>query len=347
MSETSPEVELSIDGAVFTAWSTLAYTEVYDGVATLDLSAPWDPERAEALQAFAPLSLVDVELKLDSDSIYFGTALDPDITVTEDDRSISHTSYSKPGVLQDNTMPPESFPLEWTNAPFSKIAEDVCGAFDLEVEIDPQLEKFKRASLKPEDKPWDFLVELAKQRDALVASTRSGAVSIFRPADSLDPVAILVEGEPALSSIVPKFNAREYHSDVTCTAGRKLGRRGGKATAQNTLYSGSRRPLIQCVDKSDRGDLVGASTAALGRVFAGAAGWRCVVPSWLTDSGSLWAAGQFVRVKATSCYIRREFDFRIRAVNLMMEPDAWWAELDIVLPESFTGTVPKDVPWLA
>lgn len=344
-----PEVMLQIEDKQFDAFAQLTWSELYDGVSTLDLEAPWDPSQADALQAFAPLSMVPVTLIADHGIVYSGVSLDPNIITSDKEISIVHTSYSQGGKLQDVSMPPESFPLEWVNAPLKKIGDDVCAAFGLEFDagLEIENEKFKRATLKSEDSPWEFLAELAKQKDALLATTRTGGVAMFRAFKKTEPLATLIEGEAMLTSIAPRFNSREYYSDITCTSGTKLGRKGGRATTKNTLYKGDRRPLIKTADKSDRGDLNKASSAAVGRMFGGAAGWRVVVPTWFMDNGWLWENGRFVTVHAPSCYIRRRTDLLIRGTTFVLTKDSWWAELDLVLADSFTDQIPTEVPWLA
>lgn len=349
MSEDPEKVSISIDGKKFSEWSDVEITLNLDGNSTCAFTAPMEPEREEFRKTFEPFSFKSVEIETNDESLFSGTMLTPDPTTEKDGRFVVAQCYSKPGVLDDCTLPADMFPLEFNGLTLKQIATLCCEPFGIEVVTPLPLlvpdPPFARINCDPESKVSDFLSDLAKQRNLLISSTKEGKLEFLRPFPSGLPVVVLEEGKQPLASVKAEFNAQEYYSEVTSLGTKKLGGKNGRDTAKNPWLTSTRRPLNFKVDASEAASMGDATTAKLGRMFANMVSYSFELPTWRNPAGNLWNPGQFLTLKAPGAMVYKPTLLMMRTIVLSQRKDVRTARFNVVLPGSFSGEAPKVRPW--
>ena len=92
-------------------------------------------------------------------------------------------------------------------------------------------------------------------------------------------------------------------------------------------------------------DVKAAVEAKAGRMFGNMAAYSVTVSTWRDPQGDLWEPNTTVKLLAPGAMIYNEYEFVIRSVDLDVEGDKRTATLDLVIPGSFSGVIPKVLPW--
>lgn len=364
----SEKIELKIAGKSFANWFDLEVTLSVDTFDQVSFSAPFEPSRKEFRSIFKPFSYAPVELFLDGSPLFSGTMVDISPSVDGDSRSVQVKCYAFPGVLCDCTAPTgEGYkgrrPKGAIKTQFNKgltlqnIAQQLCDPFDLDCEFRGDVgAAFPRVSIKIEEKIHGFLVPLAKQRGFVITNTEAGKLLFWKTIRRGVPVADFVEGVAPLPKVSASFSPQDYHSQITGYSPAKKGSPGGVSTARNPwlgkgLDSGSPineyRPLSCKFDDTERADAPNSVLAKMGRMFAACAAFTIDdLPTWRDPDGKLWDPNTIITLLAPSAMIYRQSEFVIRDVKLRQSTDKLSASLNLVLPGSFSGEIPSQLPWV-
>ena len=341
-------VSLKIDGDEWVEWHDISLTVAIDEPSTISLTAPWDPERRDMREAFKPYQYQDIAVAVEGEQVFAGYALTPNPQDNSGDSQITLTGYAKAGVLQDVTMPADAWPLELNKLKFDGIASRLTRPFGFGAQAWPGTDvgaQFERVEIESADGVWAKLTELAKQRNLLLSSAPNGDLLYRGYPVALATVLDLERGKPPLVSCTARFNGQVYISEATATASTKLGAKGGKQTFKNTALSGRVRPMVFQAEDSEKGDLLSAAKAKMGRIFAESATWEVVVPQWRDDNGDLLTPGNFVSILNPGAMIYSRQRMMIRKVTFSQGTDSQSATIELVLKEAFSGEIPEGFPW--
>jgi prophage tail gpP-like protein len=202
---------------------------------------------------------------------------------------------------------------------------------------------FARVALDPEQKIQDFLAELAKLRNLVIADTPGGDLWFRKSVSTGSPVAKL-KGQP-LVSVKAQFNPQDYFSEITGIAKATRKKKGGKYTVKNDHISGVLRPFTFKPDDLERADIPGAARSKFGRMFGNMVSYTATLPTWRDPDGVLFEPNTTIKITAPDAMIYRETEFLIREVTLKQTADSKTAELGLSLPGAFSGEAPSVFPW--
>ena len=73
--------------------------------------------------------------------------------------------------------------------------------------------------------------------------------------------------------------------------------------------------------------------------------YNLVVNTWRNESGNLWEPNDFIEVYAPSAFVYEPYSFMIRGVEFSKDSNGFSATLNLVLPGSFSNSVPDILPW--
>ncbi len=260
-------------------------------------------------------------------------------------REVSISAYSLPGVLMDCTPPASAFPLEFYNTDLKYIARQVVRPFGLIVKFTtPAGPKFEQVSCDVEKKVFEFLVDLAQQRNIIISDSEAGELVFESPIPPGKPVAILKQGDPTLVSVTPQFQGQNYYSHVTGIGAAVPGLPGQQFTVKNPRVK-TLRPYVFKVSDTMSMDIKSAVQAKAGRMLANMAAYTIRVPTWRDPAGALWAPNTTVKVQAPGAMINNEYEFLIRSVTLERSATGMAAALNLVIPGAFRGSIPEAMPW--
>jgi prophage tail gpP-like protein len=369
---TPRELAIRIAGEQFRFWSEIEVGRHLDSYSTVDVKAPYEPDREEFRAAFTPFTYPDFDVLRGGKPLFTGTlvTVEPDIDAKK--RAVSGSGYAKPGVLVDCTLP-QGIEREFRKMTLRDIALAVTERFGIDVEFRgdpgaaftagglelaatpvPRLEtqiisvsgaRFTKQKIEVTQKVHDFLESLAQQRNFVLSSTASGALLFWKSTKGGAPRARLKSGVRPVVSVKPIFRSQHYFSEIT---GYSTSRRKRRAhhTERNPWLSGSKfRPHAKIFNDVEAGDIPEATKAELGRMFGEAASWEIEVPTHEDPQGQLWEPNTTITLEAPDAMIYRETELVVRSVFLRQKKEAESAKLVVVLPGAFSGEVPKELPW--
>lgn len=332
------QVSIFVGNENLTIWDRITITRRLDSLDTFALSAPNNPK-------LRPLSYEPTAISVGSVPLFTGWLVDVTPQVQANRNTDEVSGYSLPGLLNDCMMPSTAYPIEYNEQPLALIAQNVLNPFSLaaqfeEVEATP----FEFVSLDVTDRVLPWLTKLAQQRKLVIGSTPLGQLAFRRPAKGV-PVAKLTEGTSPLTSISPQFDPQRYYSSVTGVQPALVGLPGQTYTVRNPFAGVAPRPYVYQVDDVIEGDVKAAVETKAALMFAKAATYRVVVNTWRTPAGQLWEPGDTVQLGAPSAKVDSAYDFLIRSVSFTASRSGRTAELELIIPEAFSGEIPSEVPW--
>lgn len=340
------EVAVLLRGTLFRYWEEINITRSVDTFDTVMLSAPLSVENPGFRRLVRPFSFDNFDIHIGGEHLFTGTLTGVSPDLSDRARRVDLSGYSLPGVLQDCTPPVDAYPVEFNDLNLEQIARTVAGYFGIGVEfqVDPG-PVFSRAGMNEGKKVLPFLIGLSQQRRVVISSTPRGNLVFHRPDVATVPDATFVEGQRPLQSVATSFDPQSYYSHITGVPPQLIGIGAGPSfTARNPLVS-SLRPFTFTAEDSEYSDIETIVNAKLGRMYANAVGYTITVTTWRTNSGKLFAPGMTVRVTAPGAMVYNPYDFLVRRVTLVRSSKGEGAQLDLVLPGSFSGEAPGRMPW--
>jgi prophage tail gpP-like protein/phage tail protein X len=344
--QTENEVALLVDGERFRFWDSVRVTRSIDAMDTVEFGGPFDSTAPGMRETFRPFSYKALDIKVGGDQLFAGTMVAVDPVIANESITIAASGYSLPGVLNDCTPPPSSFPLEFNGQDLRGIAASIAGDFGLAVEFpDGPGPAFERVACDPGKKALAFLIELAQQRNLIVTNTAAGALVFFRPAPVGIPVAKLRQGESPVLSVTPMFSPQQYHSHITGIEPVVVGLAGSQFTVKNPRLQGVVRPITFTAQDVEGGDIAAAVEAKASRMFGSMASYAVRVSTWRDANGQLWAPDTTVTLEAPDAMVYSDYSFIVRSVAFDRDGTTETATLDLVIPGSFSGQQPEALPW--
>jgi prophage tail gpP-like protein len=342
-------VAITLDsGERFGFWSEVEIARGLDCYTALSISGPFDHGRTEVRRAFQPLTFKRVTVTVGGELVLTGRIKDTAPNVDPGMSSIGLTAYSLAQTLAEINPADELLPLEYNGLDLRQIGDKlVTASIGERPEFDgPPGATFARVRCEPDSSIHSFLVDLAVQRAFVLADSPNGAPLFRSEAKPGAPVARL-RGQP-ICRIEAQIDPAQWYSTVTGRATRKSGRKGARFTARNPLYRGDFhvRPYVTQLSDTESADMPRAVNAIIGRMVASVVRYRIDdLPTWRDPQGKLWAPNTTVTVLAPEAMIYRETELMIRSVRLRQSAESETASLELTLPGSFGGTLPKGMPW--
>jgi len=343
-------------GKLFAFFTEVEITLSLDAFDTIALAAPFDASNKVFREVFRPFKYKPARVLANLETMFDGTCVDIRPGFDAQSKTVSVEAYSKPGVYHDCTADvlKGAHKLEWHDCNLRTIAEQLSQPFGIDVEfrglqpgekVDPG-PKFKKVAIGLEKKIHEFLADLAKQRTYVMTNSREGRLLFWKSVTESVPVARLVEGVAPVSKVEPNYSAQEYYSHITgFTPWRK--RRGGNShTFPNPWLDKVYRPISCKFDDTEKADAAEATRAKAGRMFGNIASWVIDdLPGWRDPNGDIWQPNRTVTLLAPDAMVYSEVELIIRNAKLHQNATKEWTTLEVVLPGSFSGEIPKKLPW--
>lgn len=344
----SERVSVTFDsGQRFGEWSDIELQYGIDVYTALSLSGPFDHERQEVREAFQPLAFQAVTASVGDELVLTGRVKDISPATDAGASTVGVSVYSLPFDLTEVCAPVDLWPLEFSGLDLEQIARRLVTStlgIDVAFEGRPGA-KFARIRSEPDGVLHPFLVELALQRGFVLSDLPSGALLFRSEASTGAPVARL-RGQP-LVRVTAEFAPSSWFGRITGRASQRAGAAGSQFSEYNPLYRPFHpRAYTMTLGDTDSADVPRAVRAAIGRMVAGVVRYTVEdLPTWRDPQGELWRPNTTVTVLAPEAMIYRETELLIRAVRLRQTADSETATLELVLPGTFGGALPRELPW--
>lgn len=341
------EVAISIRGKRFRFWDSVRLTRSIDSMDTVAFDAPFESDLPEFRKNFKPFSYNDVDIIIGGKLLFTGTMVTPLPILENNQKIISVSCYSLPGVIND-CPPPASMAdkLEFNGQGLKEIAEALTKPFGFSVEFTAdQGAVFDTVAIKQDEKILLFLIELAKQRNLIISSNESGALLFQQSIKTGSPVARLKQGQSPVLSVTPNFNSQEYYSHVTGFEPTDPVFSSSQHTVKNNRLKGVLRPLCYNVTDTAGGDIKAAVQSKIGRMFGNMVTYSIHMDTWRDPKGNLWEPNTTITLTASDAMVYKEYEFIIRSIDFDKDSVSKSATLHVVLPGAFSGEIPEALPW--
>lgn len=354
----TPEIEESvnvqIDKNYFGNWTEVEIELGIDSFSTASFTAPFERGRAEFRELFRPFKYREFEVDTHLVTLFKGYGVNTSPKTSSSESSVTFGGYAKPGSFCDCTIP--VFDKNSDKAPpkreFKKvglraIAESLCAPFGIELDFaGPEGKPFDKVCIAPDKKIFDFLKELAQQRNLVINNTTGGKLRFWQSVKPGNPVARFEDGRSPCGAVEAEFSPQEYFSQITGFASRKRGKAPVKWTETNPWLTQPLRSHTFKLEDTERADAREATQAKMGRMFANIVTYTIPnIPTWRDPSGELWQPNTTVELLAPDAMVYGWTEMLIRKVKLKQTKDATTADLVVCLPGAFNGKTPNRLPW--
>lgn len=346
------EMAVLINGKRFKFWDKIRITKSLDTLSTVEFSAPFDINIPNFKDTFRPFSYNDVVVTVGGDPIFTGTMLTPKPVIENGGKIVSISCYSTPGVLNDCTPPASMFNdgqnrLEFNGQGLLQIIPTLVEPFGISVDFqgDPGAIFEPRVAIDPGKKILTFIIELLQQRNLVLSDDEKGKLVIWNSIDVGAPVGKLDQGVSPVLSVTPFFTEQEYFSHITGIEPVVVGLAGSQFTVKNPQLPGVVRPFTFTAPDTTGSTVKAAVEAKAGRMFGNMVSYSVRVATHRDPSGNRWAANTSIMLRAPDAMIYNDYEFIIRSVEFDKDAKTETATLNLVLPGSFSGKIPNNLPW--
>lgn len=341
------ELPGALAGRISRAMNRIASGFVFD--------VPFDITSREELDLFRPYTYHTAQL-------YIGGELY--ITAVASNWTYSASSDGTIATIECRTTPGEMLECMGMRSSYTfragmsllKICQEVASPYGItcysasgtggvvEGESDITSEKFGRVEQDITETDAAFLERLALAKGFLLTSRPDGNLLLTRANTKDAPAFRLVYGEAPVLSIGASFDGtKRYRKWMGVTD------ESGVSSISATLYDKTvprERGFVFKADESDEGNIEQAIRWRMSKSIAESAAIPVQVVGWRTPDGELWAENMKGTITAPDVFILRETPVIIESVELTKDAGGDIASLMVVLPESYTTTMPKQpYPW--
>jgi prophage tail gpP-like protein len=342
------DVSIVIDGKKFIGFTGYEINLSYDSLDTFSFSAPYGIAVKDLKEAILPFAFKDCAVYYNGEILFKGTLLTPDPELQAEATEITLQGYPLCAILNDCTVPPSKYPADYNNLTIQDIADPIGEAYGISIVYkDGPGDPFIDVSYEPTETVLSFLLKLSQQRKLLFTNDENGRLVFFK-SQKESAFMSFKEGKSPLVSISPQFNPQGFFSHITGHTKTDSEKDALSFTWENTwlINKGiTRHKTIMIDDAITSSDLENAVKAHAGRMFADCVSYNLKCDTHLNEKGKLFKKGMTVCIEAPGAMITKQSNFIARNIKLLRNAESKTAELELVLPGSFTEELPEALPW--
>ena len=273
------------------------------------------------------------------------------------------SGYSLSGVLQDSSIPIESFPLQSDGLSLKEIANKLTNPFGITAIIGSTgtsiVKKEKSFIEKGQElvddvmssvigkteadigsSPAEYLGKLASERNLVLTSTAGGNILFTRGARGKAPILDFEPSTPAIEYDLD-FNGQAMHSDITVVKEPDAdGGNAGQSTVKNPFVPFTFRPkVIVQSSGTDIDTLAAAKTARASELSA--LKLKIKLSRWDDIFGKLIKPNNIITIRNPELSIFEKSKFFIESVNITEDQqNGQMSTLNCVVPAVYDGSEP-------
>jgi prophage tail gpP-like protein/phage tail protein X len=340
------DVEIYIDGSRFEFWESLTITRSLDSIDSFSFSAPFEFDSPGFRNLFVPFTYKPILIYVGSDLILKGIVISIRPNLDSRSSTIEVTGYSLPGILNDCNMPYQPNKFEFLNVNLLDIAKALSKPFGLSVNASVNVGAvFPTVKIKPTQKIYNFLSDLAKKRNLILSNNLEGELIFLQSGETGNPVANLEVGKGVVTAISADFNEQEYYSHLTGITFVDTDIPGGQYTEKNPFLLNRIRPITFTAKDTDTANIKTTVNAKTGRMFANMLTYSISVASWIDTNRKLWEPNTTISLLAPQVFVYNKYDFIVRSVEFTKDANSETAIIELIPPGGFSGKIPEKLPW--
>jgi len=303
----------------------------------------FNPENDDHKELFKPLQYYKVEIFNDSNVLSFtGTILNHSFQSDQNVNLLVLSGYSLSGILEDVVIPVNQYPLESNNRSLKDIATRLCGFYGIGLYIDDSVINetnaiFKKTTASATDTIKDYLSRLTSQKNIVLSHNAKGQVVLFKPSDNQKIRYFFNKGNSL--SMTANYNGQAMHSHLSVVRQPSQDNAGVSTvdSIQNPLIK-TYRPTTKILSSGEDTDTRKAADNELASELKAIA--ITVNLKGLFDD---IYPGEIVNVHCHEIYSFAYSRYMVSDVTLNFNEKSDTTTLNLVLPETYTGQLPKDI----
>lgn len=264
--------------------------------------------------------------------------------LANDGRTKELAGFSLTADIIDSNLQP---PYEKAKINLFQRAQELCRPHGISVEVDEDTDfggTFSRVTASENDKIFNHLNELARQRSVLLSSTPDGNLLLTNAKIDSEIVGTISEANLPAQEFSAEFDGRKRFGTYRVLS--QTPKKGTKkvAVSKDPVPPGSRFATVSADDNiigenKNTADWIRNKNLVetLTKIFP--------VSGWYAPNGSLWRPNTLIEVISPTMGIDEGFTFLIHRVEYIFEDSGRKANLSILPPQVYSGE-PIDEPWL-
>lgn len=249
--------------------------------------------------------------------------------------------WSKTVNMVDSSLQP---PYEENKVTLFQRAVTLAEPFSLSVTVDLEQDGiFDRVTATEEQTAGSHLLDLAKQRGALVSTTKFGGLLINIPDPSGEPVATIEEGVEGFSGFEAKFDGRKRFSDYRLI---------GETSSDGPNFAVSSDPVVgvtrfktKTVNDTTAGEIQRAADWEKTKALSETLSLPISARGFKAPNGKRWKKGDYVILISPTLFIDEGFTMLIKSVEYSSDASGEKSILTLIPPSVYSGGEIEE-PWL-
>lgn len=337
-------MKIKINGRSFFFFTEGSIQLSLDSIAsTFALKVRFNPENDDHKELFKPLQYFNIEIFNQKDALIFtGTILNHSFDSDKVKNLASISGYSLSGILEDVTIPISQYPLESTGRSLKDIAQKLCSAFNVGLVIDPSAANlvgqiYETTVASPTDTVKGYLAKLTSQKNVVLSHDAKGNVVIFKPNDNMKPRYFFNKGNTI--SMSSSYDGQSLHSHISVV--RQPSDENAGVSTEDTIENpliGKYRPTTKVLSSGEDTDTSKAANNELSAELK-AISIKVKLLGLFDDI----APGEIVNIHNHEIYSFAYSRYMVSSVTLNFNETEETTDLNLVLPETFTGNIPKNI----
>lgn len=337
-------MKIKIDGDWYDEFNSVSVTQTLNAVATVfSFTARYDRENPVHKKIMRPFQFLDCDFYNDAGVKFVtGQIVSHDFLSNSDPNLVQISGYSNGGVLEDCSIPLESYPLESIGRSLKDITERLISYFNLKLTIDSDVRPdcnliYSKSCGEPTGTVKDYLAQLATQRNVVLGHDRHGRISYYRPNVNAKS-RVFYDGTNSLEMSL-SCNGQGMHSKISAL------RQPSKKNSGNISLSDSinnpfvkrYRPSVQTLTSGEDGETSKGVKNLLAEEL------KSIKINFSFDKWQPLLVGDIVEVLNPEIFINKKSRFMVESTTINEDEDGRTMTMSVVLPESFTGDIPINV----
>lgn len=342
------ELSIKIGGQRFDNWNNFKISLVYNSIAST-FSFDGLILTQDRKKLFKPLSYHTCQVYFGNELLLTGTILNTSTSVSSNINLGSISGYSKPGILDDCSIPLESYPLQFDGLTLKEISEKLCKPFNIGISItdnvkDSMNEKYDTITADEEKTVKDFICELAIQKNIIVTHNAKGELVFTRLNIDKPSIATFLEGIPT-TNISLSCNGQGLHSNITAQKQASIDiDSSGEETIKNDLVS-IFRPIVKTQTTGTNKDTLSVAKRTRANELQ-AIQLTVDTDRWTWFDGKrtyIIKPNEIIHVQSEGNFINKRTKFFVESVELSGNEKGITATIKALLPEAYSGENPKNI----
>jgi prophage tail gpP-like protein len=319
----------------------------YDSIASVfKFDCYFDPENHDQEELFCVTHFHEALIEYNGIQFLHGYIISQGFRDSSVKEFAQFGGYTLTGVLEDCSISPDSYPLQYNGLSLLQIATKLISPFKLGIVVDPAVKDlmdkvYSETTAEPTDSVASFLTRLANQRNIIISHDEFGRLLFTRIASGSLPVLNVEEGLVG-TEMTMTFSGQQMHSHITVLRqADKNGGNSGQYTIENPFVPIVYRPKTITQNSGDNNSTKQAAQNALAAELKNVV-LTIKIDRWVID-GKIIKPNSVISVLNKKLYIYKRTKFFIESVSYEGNSESHTAILTCVPMSCYDGSEPKNI----